>query len=371
MRGALSAGRRRTLRERLHVVVLAGGAGERFWPRSRRHHPKPLLAVADGKSLLAATLDRAHRMTTPDHVWIVCGHEHAAALRREARLPASRVLVEPVRRNTAMAAGWAAARIAAIDPEAVLVTLAADHRVPDSAAFARACLRGARAADEADALVTLGIRPTRPETGYGYIRVGAAAGPGFPGLHRVRRFVEKPDSARAKRFLREGGFLWNAGIFIWTARALLGEIERCAPELALALRPLRSAPRGVASPRVLASAYRRAPAQPIDVAVLEKSRHVWTLPVSFRWSDVGTWASLAEELGLSRAGNVALGGPALFEQSAGNLVWSDGRPVVLFGVEGLAVVDAGDALLVARLARSGDLRRVVEALRHSGQEDLT
>ena len=370
MRGPLKAGRR-ALRDRLHVVVLAGGAGERFWPRSRRHHPKPLLEVVDGKSLLEATLERARRVARPEHVWIVCGHEHAAALRRRAGLPASRVLVEPVRRNTAMAAGWAAARIAALDSEAVLVTLAADHRVPDAAAFARACLRAARAADEAGALVTLGIRPTRPDTGYGYIRVGAAAGPGFPGLHRVRRFVEKPDLARARRFLREGGFLWNAGIFVWTARDLLAEIERHAPDLALALRPLRAAPRGAAPPRVLAAAYRRAPSQPIDVAVLEKSRRVWTLPVSFRWSDVGTWASLAEELGLSGAGNVALGAPVLFEQSAGNLVWGDGRLVALFGVEGLAVVDAGDTLLVARLARSGDLRRVVDALRQRGREDLT
>lgn len=270
-----------------------------------------------------------------------------------------------------MAVGWAAARIAALDADAILVTLAADHRVPDAVAFARACLRAARAADEAGALVTLGIRPTRPETGYGYIRVGSPAGPGFSGLYRVRRFVEKPDVARARRFVREGGFLWNAGIFVWAAQALLAEIDRHAPDLARALRPLRSAPRGVAAPRVLASAYRRAPAQAIDVAVLEKSRRVWTLPVSFRWSDVGTWASLAEELGLAGAGNVTVAGEALFERSGGNLVWADRRLVVLFGVEGLAVVDAGDAVLVARLAQTGDLRRVVEALRERGRSDLT
>jgi mannose-1-phosphate guanylyltransferase len=362
---------KRALRERLHVVILAGGAGERFWPRSRRKRPKPFLELVDGRSLLEATLLRAQRITSPDRVWIVCGQEHAAALRKHAGLLASRVLVEPARRNTAMAVGWAAARIAGLEPEAVIVTLAADHRVPDAAAFARACLRAARAADEAAALVTLGVRPTRPDTGYGYIQLGAAVGDGFPGLHRVGRFVEKPDAARARRFLRQGGFLWNAGIFVWKARTILEEIESCAPDLARALRGLQGRRRSAPSRSAVAVAYRAAPSLPVDVAVMERSRRVWTLPVSFRWSDVGTWASLAAELGVGGERNAVLGGPALLEESTGNLVWSDRRLVALFGVEGLAVIDAGDSLLVARLARSGDLRRLVERLRARGRDDLT
>lgn len=353
------------------MVVLAGGAGERFWPRSRRHHPKPLLAVVDGKSLLTATLERAHRIARPGNVWIVCGKEHAAALRRHARLPAARVLVEPQRRNTALAVAWAATRLVAVEPGAVMVTLAADHRVPSAGAFARACLQAARAAERAGALVTLGVRPTRPETGYGYLQVGKAAGSAFPGLHRVRRFVEKPDATRARSFLRRGGFLWNAGIFIWTARAVLEEIEAWAPALHTAMAGLRSARRGVPTARALAAVYRKAPSLPIDVAVMEKSRRVWTLPVAFRWSDVGNWASLAEELGLSARENVTLGTSVLLEESRGNLVWSEKRLVALFGVEGLAVVDTGDALLVAKLARSGDLRRLVESLRKRGREELT
>ena len=370
MRGTLK-GRARGLHERVHVVVLAGGAGERFWPRSRGRRPKPFLEVVDGKSLLEATLERARRIAAPDHVWIVCGKEHAGALRRHTGLPAARVLVEPMRRNTAMAVGWAATRLAAVDPEAILVTLPADHRVPDPAAFGRACLRAAKAAAAAGTLVTLGVRPTRPDTGYGYLQLGPSVGPDAPGLHRVRRFVEKPDAGKARRFLRQGGFLWNAGIFIWTARALLAEIEACAPALAAAVEGLRGAKGGVPSARRLAAAYRQAPALPIDVAVLEQSRRVWTLPVSFRWSDVGTWASLAEELSAGAGGNVALGGASIFEESKGNFVWSEKRLVALFGVEGLAVIDAGDALLVARLSRSGDLRRLVEALRARGRSDLT
>lgn len=353
---------------RIHAVVIAGGAGERFWPRSRRHHPKPLLRVAGGKSLLAATLDRAAAFAPRERTWLVCGHDHALAMRREAGLPAAQVLVEPVRRNTAMAVGWAAAHVHALDPGAVLVVLPADHLIPDARAFAGAVKRAARAAHEARVLVTLGIRPTRPDTGYGYIHVGAGA-PGHTGLHFVRRFVEKPDEARAKRWLRSGEYLWNAGIFVWQAETFLEELKKHAPELHAALDRLDRRHRGTARARVV-SAYAAAPSVPVDVAVMEKSRRVWTLPVRFRWSDVGTWASLAEELGVEPGRNHTLGGDAVLEGAHGNLVWAAERKVVLVGVEGLAVIDTPDALLVARLDRSQSLRRAVEALRAEGREDL-
>ncbi len=352
---------------RLHAVVLAGGAGQRFWPRSRRVRPKPLLRVVGGHSLLEATLRRARRFAPPDRTWLVCAAEHARAMRASSRLPRGHVLVEPEGRNTAMAVVWAAARLRARDPDAVMAVLPADHHVPDEAAFARAVRRAARAADRARVLVTLGVRPTRPETGYGYIRVGAPAPAGFSGLHRVGRFVEKPSEGRARRFLRHGGFLWNAGVFVWRADVILEEAERCAPELARAAAPLVRAPRASAARE---AAYRRAPSLPIDVAVLERSRRVWTLPVRFGWSDVGTWASLAEQLGRGADRNVAIDGGAICEDARGNLVWPGRRTVALLGVEGLAVVDSDDALLVARLDRSGDVRRVVARLRALGREDL-
>jgi mannose-1-phosphate guanylyltransferase/mannose-6-phosphate isomerase len=358
-----------SLRRRTHAVVLAGGAGERFWPRSRRRHPKPLLAIGDRMSLLGATVERARRCAPADQVWLVCGAEHAAAMRRDAKLPAARTLVEPLRRNTTAAIALAATRIAARDPDALLVVLPADHRIRDGAAFARAIARALRAADEAQVLVTLGVTPTRPETGYGYIERGAAAA-GFPGLHRVRRFVEKPDAKAAGRFLRRGSFLWNAGIFVVSARAVLEEIERYAPELHAAFAPVRAAGRGRLTRQRLEAAYRRAPSLPVDVAVLERSQRVWTLPVSFRWSDVGSWASLAEELGVEKKGNGGLGGDVVQEDARGNLVWSGSRLVALLGVEGLAVIDTPDALLVARLDQSQHVRRLVERLRARGREDL-
>jgi len=356
----------------IHVVVLAGGAGERFWPRSRKRFPKPLLRVAGGRSLLGATLERAARIAPRARTWLVCGREHAAAMRRESGLPASRVLVEPLRRNTAMACAVAARHIASRHPDAVLVVLPADHLIPDATAFAVALKKAARAAAQTGALVTLGVRPTRPDTGYGYIQVGAPV-PGHPGLRRVRRFVEKPEAARARRMLRQGGHLWNAGIFVWSARAFLGEIQEHAPAIADAVAPLGGTGSRSPGARTLAAAYRRAPSQPVDVAVLERSRKVWTLPVGFRWSDVGTWASLAEEIGVTESANRQVEGDAMLEDARGNLVWSAGprgRQVVLLGVEGLAVIDTPDALLVARLDRSQALRRVVDGLRARGREDL-
>lgn len=348
-----------------HAVVMAGGAGERFWPRSRRARPKPLMRVAGEATLLEAALAHARRFAGPGRTWIVCTRENAAAMRRASGLPAARVLVEPRGRNTAMAVGWAAAHIEAREPGAVLAVLAADHVVPDAAAFAKALRRAAAAAADG-ALVTLGVRPTRPETGYGYIQVGAAVGRAHPGLRRVKRFREKPGAAQARRMLRAGGHLWNAGIFVWRAAAVLEEIDRHAPDLARALAPLRSSRAKSAVER----AYARAPSLPIDVAVLERSERVWTLPVRFHWNDVGSWASLALELGVGARASRVVGGDAVLVDADGNLVWPAGRTIALLGVEGLAVIDSGDALLVARLDRSGDVRRVVAALRERSRTDL-
>lgn len=345
----------------LHAVILAGGAGQRFWPRSRRRRPKPLLRLQGSETLLAATLRRARRFASVERIWIVCGREHARAMRRESGLPARRVLVEPRGRNTAMAVGWAAERIAAEFPGAVLAMLPADHWIPDATAFARAIRTAARAADRAGVLVTLGVRPTRPDTGYGYIQVGRAVGKAHKRLHRVARFVEKPDVSRARRYLRRG-YLWNAGVFVWSAAAIREEIETHAPELHRALGPIRARPRGAGARAALERAYRRAPSEPIDVAVLERSRKVWTLPADFRWSDVGTWGSLAEALGVGPGTSRVIAGRALLEDAPANLVWGERRLIALLGVEGLAVIDTPDALLVASLERSAEVRRLVGRL---------
>jgi mannose-1-phosphate guanylyltransferase/mannose-6-phosphate isomerase len=341
------------------------------------------LEVVGGKSLLEATLNRARALTAGERIWIVCGEEHAKQMRAASGLPASRVLVEPRRRNTAMAAAWATLRIQAEEPDAVLCILPADHHIPDQRAFAAALRRAARSARDANVLVTLGVEPTRPDTGYGYIQVGAAAGRHYPGLCEVKRFVEKPGASQARRYLRRGGYLWNAGVFLWSAQSLLREIEACAPDLHRALAPLRRSPRG-RNRKAVEAAYRRAPSVPIDVAVMEVSDRVWTLPVDFAWSDVGTWASLASELGVGRAkesrgcgklaqpgdGNRVIAGDVLVEDASCNLIWGGDRLVALLGVEDLAVVDTEDVILITKLDRSSDVRRLVALLKSRGRNAL-
>jgi mannose-1-phosphate guanylyltransferase len=288
-----------------------------------------------------------------------------------SKLPKQRILVEPRGRNTALAVGAAAVWLARDDPEAILAMLPADHKIPDARAFASAIRRAADAAADADVLVTLGVRPTRPETGYGYIRLGSLAGASHPGLHRVARFVEKPDAARAKRYSRSGRYLWNAGVFVWKARVILEEIESHAPGIHRALSPLRRAGRSRSAwAEAMETAYRRAPSLPIDSAVLESSQRVWCLPAEFQWSDVGTWRSLAEELGVGANVTQVMGGEVLLHDASGNLVQGAERPIVLLGVQGLAVIDAGDALLISSLERSPEVRSVVSQLRKRGRSDL-
>lgn len=359
-------------RPSLHAVVLAGGAGTRFWPLSREARPKPLLRLGGERTLLAETFARAERFAEPGACWLVCARENAEPVREASGLPAERVVVEPRARDTAMAAAVAAHRLAAEDPEAVMVLLPADHRIPDAEAFADAIRRAGAAAAGEGALVILGVKPTRPETGYGYIRLGRAAEPPYEGLHAVRRFVEKPDRARARRYLKSGAYRWNAGVFVWSVRAFLAEVERCAPALHAALAPLRAlAPDLEGWEEAVERAYAEAPKLPVDRAVAERSRRMWCLPVDFHWSDVGTWQSLAEELGVDRNVTHVLDGETLLRDAPGNLVCARDRPVVLLGVEGLAVIDAGDALLVARLDRSPEVRELVAELRARGRGDLT
>jgi mannose-1-phosphate guanylyltransferase/mannose-6-phosphate isomerase len=359
----------------LHAVILAGGAGERFWPASRSDKPKQFLRVVGSQTLFEAALTRARRFARKDRIWVVCGAEHVRAVRKESGLPASRVLVEPRRRNTAMAAAWASHRVMRADPDAVMAVLAADHHVPDVATFAKDIRLSARAAAEAGALVTLGVAPTRPETGYGYIQAGART-KGFDRLCRVKRFVEKPDLATARRYLKRGDYRWNAGIFVWHAATFLEEIERHAPDLHRALAPFRK--KGGHTRKAVESAFRRAPSLPVDVAVMERSDRVWTLPVDFHWSDVGTWASLAEELGVgTKRGKAATSrvlpkeGRALLQDSDNNLVWAGERLVALLGVEDLVVVDTEDVIFVTKLDGQSDVRRLVAKLRDAGRRDLT
>jgi mannose-1-phosphate guanylyltransferase len=341
---------------------MAGGSGTRFWPRSRTRLPKQLLPIVGARSMLAETVARLPPAIARRHAVVVTARPQARGVR--AALPRSvRVLVEPEARNTAAAIALAALHLARTAPEALMAVLPADHAIDDVPTFRADLELAFDVAEQTGALVTIGIPPTQPETGYGYIRPGA----GLPGpsgrVAAVDRFVEKPDRAHAEAMLAEGNTLWNAGMFVWRVSTILGELEAHLPAV---LTPLADAV-AKGTVRALASAYRRLPSISIDHGILEHARHVAVVRARFGWSDVGSWAAVAAlwQDGAPNGPN-AVRGRALPVDSRGCVVDSPHRLVALLGVEDLVVIDTPDALLVARKDRSQDVRLVVDELRRRG-----
>ncbi|MBN2171904.1 MAG: mannose-1-phosphate guanylyltransferase [Candidatus Krumholzibacteriota bacterium] len=350
----------------VHLVLLAGGRGTRFWPLSRRRRPKQLLPLLDARTLLRRTWERVAPLGRPERAWVVTAGDLARACRRELpELPAARVIGEPEGRNTAPALALAGALALAEDPRAVLAVFPSDHHVADEPAFRRLVRRALRCAREEGALVTLGVTPDRAETGYGYIETEGRAAGGEP--LPVRRFVEKPGAARARRFLADGRHLWNSGTFFFTARALAEAFLTHAPDLWEAVAPAAAAFPGPRFARRLREAYRALPAASFDVAIMEKAARVRVLPADVGWSDIGHWISLGALLP-ERAGNRAHG-ELVAVDAADNVVVDTEGLTALVGVRDLVVVRAGGALLVCHRRRAQALRDLVAALAAAGRED--
>jgi mannose-1-phosphate guanylyltransferase len=339
---------------------MAGGAGTRFWPRSRVHTPKQLLALRGERSLLQETVARVSPPIARERVLVVTARAHARGVARQ--LPGAvrrHLLVEPQGRNTAAAIALAALRVARRAPEAVLAVLPADHVVGDLPAFRSDLRLALEVAERSGALVTIGVAPTHAETGYGYIRLGAALPDARGRCAWAAEFIEKPDRVRAEALVASGDVLWNSGIFAWRASAILAALRAHVPEV---VEPLE---RAGASPRALAAAYRRLPSISIDYGVLERAARVAVVRARFRWSDVGSWAAVAALWSGGNGGN-ALRGRTLSIDSRGCLVDSPERLVAMLGVEDLVVVDTPDAILVCRKDRAQDVRLVVDELRRRG-----
>ena len=347
-----------------YAVIMAGGAGTRFWPASRADRPKQLLALgADPEEpLLAATVRRLSPLVAPENVWIATGaHLAEATARVLPAVPRANILAEPVPRNTAPCIGWATSILARQDPDALVAVLPSDHFMSDEPGF-RATLERALAAATAGHLATIGVVPTRPETGYGYIELGEPLAGAQPGTFAVARFVEKPDRARAEQYVRGGKHLWNAGMFFFRARTMLRAIEQQLPELAEGLAEIE---RG----GDLAAIFPRLPSVSIDHGVMEKASGLAVVKGDFGWNDVGSWES-AWELGAKDAAGNVLPAGAIAVDAQGNLVRAADKLVALVGVKDLVVVDTGDALLVMPRERAQDVRAVVDALKARGATRL-
>lgn len=339
------------------ALILAGGSGTRLWPRSTDDRPKPFLALArEGSSLLQDAARRAARVTGDENVFFSARASHADQVRRDFPGVTDRqLLLEPMRRNTAPALALAALVVAAEDPDAVLMVLPSDQAVKDEDLFVAALETGVAAARATKGFVTLGIPPTRPDTGYGYLEMGDEE---VAGARRLARFVEKPDVASAERYVAAGTFLWNAGIFIFEVGVLLAEMERLCPE---ALEPVREAvaARAAGDDAGFAAAFGRARSISIDYAVMEKTPNVFTVPCPCGWSDLGSWEAVFEFRGGTGTSSV-VEGPAFEKGGSGNLILSSGRPVRVLGLSGLVVVDSPEGILVMKQGDSDLLRASVE-----------
>lgn len=344
----------------VYAVIMAGGSGTRFWPASRSLRPKQLLPLAGtADSLLAATVSRLSPLVSPDRVLVVTGARIGDATKKALpNVKPEHILFEPAARNTAPCVAWASAVIAKMDPNAVVMVLPADHYITDEPGF-RAVLEKAVLAATRGKLTTVGIVPTRPETGYGYIEVGADL---EGGAKEVARFVEKPNRAKAEEFLATGKYLWNAGMFFFQAKHMLDLFGQFEPDMLKGVQAIAD------DPSKLDSVFPNLKSISIDNAIAEKASGLAVVPGDFGWNDVGSWES-AYELGKKDAAGNALSEGSIAIESKNNLVRSK-KVVALVGVDDLVVVDTDDALLVIPRSRSQDVRLIIEALKNGKTELL-
>jgi mannose-1-phosphate guanylyltransferase len=331
------------------AVVLAGGSGTRFWPLSTPQNPKQLLPLAGSTSTAEESIDRLTGLIGRERILVVTGPALADQLRRRLNLPAANVLVEPRAASTAPALIWATLEAQRRDPEAEVLSLHADWAVGDAAAFRRTADMALTTASSYDRLVTVGVVPSRPETGYGYIVPGPALG---EGARMVARFSEKPDAATALDLMAAGA-LWNSGLFAWTAERLLREAEAHTPEVAPHLPALRSGD--------VEQFFQKVTPISIDVGLLERSASVAVVSGDFAWDDVGTWQALTRVRAKDPSGNVVVG-RAFTHESEDCIIWSDRDTVVLNGVRDLIVVQANGRILVMPAERAASMKQLLDAL---------
>lgn len=350
-------------KQHTYCVIMAGGIGSRFWPMSRTDRPKQFLDFLGlGRTLIQQTYDRFQALCPPENIVVVTNTRYAALVQEQLPgIPADRILTEPERKNTAPCVAYATHFISKRDPEARIIVAASDHLVMNEAGFHDVVRTALKQAAAADCIVTLGIKPSRPDTGYGYIQFGAAEGAADPQVKRVRSFREKPDHATAEQFVGSGEFLWNSGLFIATARSLHNAFGRHMPALEGLFAAGRAQMGTAAQQELVARVYAACDNISIDYGVMEKADNVFVVPGDFGWSDLGTWGSLYTHVPKDAHGNAAIGAQVRLHDCANNMVHvQDDRLVVLQGLEDHIVVSTADALLVVRKRDEQKIKQFVE-----------
>jgi mannose-1-phosphate guanylyltransferase len=350
----------------LYAVIMAGGVGSRFWPRSREKTPKQLLEIFGSGTMIQNTTARIQPLVSSENTIVVTNaQQYDIVVDQLPSVPKENILAEPVGRNTAACVGLAASWIQRLDPEAVMISLPADHLVHNEDEFRRVLRLAVDVAGETEGLLTIGIQPTHPETGYGYIQFSDDdTNPAYKskGVYRVKTFAEKPNLETAERFLESGDFLWNSGMFVWKVSAILKEIEIHLPELFSQLIGVRRAMGTPGYQGVLEQAYGLIRGISIDYGVMEKAGNVYVVKGDFGWSDVGSWDEVVRLSPKDEHGN-SVKGLAVMRHSRNNYIDTAGRIVAAVGVEDLIIISTEDAVLVCRKGQSQDVKEIVDYLR--------
>jgi mannose-1-phosphate guanylyltransferase len=354
----------------MYCVIMAGGKGTRFWPRSRAAMPKQLLDVLGSRTMLQESVERISHLATAEQVIVVTGREHADAVHQQLPgIPPENIMIEPVGRNTAPCICLAALWIQRKDPDAVLAVLAADHFIGDARAFCHCLEAAAEAAQQQDCLITIGITPEHPEPGYGYIQLGEEIGryKGKP-VYRVKKFHEKPSRKKAQEFLQQGTFLWNSGMFVWKVSTILAAIKSFLPDIYSTLLPVQSNFSTTDAQKAIDAAYAAIESISIDYGVMEKSTNVVTLKGDFGWSDVGSWSAFYNISDKDAQGNV-IRGNVISIDAGENLIYSPDKLTAVVGLKNIVVVETEDALLVCSKDQAQDVKKVVDLLEQKGMKE--
>jgi mannose-1-phosphate guanylyltransferase len=354
----------------MYAVIMAGGRGTRFWPKSREKLPKHLQDILGKRTLIQETVDRIGPLIPVKNILIVTGANHSDVIKQQLpNLPEENIIVEPVGRNTAPCIGLAAMHIKKKNPEGVMFVLPSDHYIGDEEAFRRTIAIAGEMAQRGNHLLTIGIKPTDPETGYGYMEQGeAAAAIRGEEIFQVKSFREKPDIEQAKTFLENGGFLWNSGMFVWKVSTILNKIEKLLPDLYKSLKEIEDALGTDSEKNIISKAYKEITPISIDNGIMESSGKTLLVRGDFGWSDIGSWSALWEMWDKDENGN-AVKGRFVGIDSSNSLIYSPDKLVALVGVEDLVVVETADSILVCKKKASQDVKKLVEMLEEKNMKE--
>ena len=353
------------------ALILAGGRGERFWPRSRKSIPKQFLSLTNSdRTMIQSTVERILPLVDIQDIFVATNQDYKPLVHKQLPdLPDENILCEPMAKNTAPCIGWGAVTILKRYEDAVMLVLPSDHLIMQPHLFRNVLKNAVRVAQETDALVTLGISPSAPDTGYGYIQYDMEQETGLPNTFRVRRFVEKPNLETAKQYLASGEYLWNSGMFIWKASAILREMKVQLPvlhgQLELIGQAMGTETEGVAVARIFSELQGIS----IDYGVMERAKDVYVIPSSFGWDDVGSWLAVERMNPANDMGNV-IHGDVVTVDSSRCIVQGDDRTIAMIGLEDMIIVDTKDALLVCAKDSAGKIKKVLEILRAVNRTEL-